>query len=181
MAKISFSNISSGFQSVGTLNNNFDQLEYELQTKVLYRDNPSGEPNQMNNDLDMNGYNILNLGTATVISSASSVQTVLWGTQRDATGTHSISAGDIYRTIEISSSSSVTAVAFLNTETAGGWIAGQWFSLIQKGVGRILVTPAGGVTIRNPSSYAGTRRQYGEITLKYRGGNIWYIEGDLSV
>lgn len=62
MAKISISNLSSGFNSTTTLNNAFDAIEGELNNKVLYRDNPSGEPNQMEQDLDMNGFNILNAG-----------------------------------------------------------------------------------------------------------------------
>jgi hypothetical protein len=61
MAKINISNISSGFSSTTALNNAFDAVENELNNKVLYRDNPSGEPNQMENDLDMNGNDILNV------------------------------------------------------------------------------------------------------------------------
>lgn len=66
MAKISISNLSSGFNSTTTLNNAFDSIETELNSKVLYRDNPSGEPNQMENDLDMNGNNIINVGDVEV-------------------------------------------------------------------------------------------------------------------
>lgn len=62
MAKISISNLSSGFNSTTTLNNAFDAIETELNNKVLYRNNPAGEPNQMEQDFDMNGYNILNAG-----------------------------------------------------------------------------------------------------------------------
>lgn len=181
MAKITFSDLSTGFQSVGTINNNFAQLEYELQNKVLYRDNPSGEANEMQCDIDMNGYRILNIGNATAISSLSGVQTVLWATQRDGTGTHSLSVGDVFRTIEISASSSVTAVMYLSTQTAGSWASGQWISLLQKGFGKIKLSPAVGVTIRSPATTWGTRRQYGVITLKYRGSDIWYLDGDLSV
>jgi len=181
MAKITFSNISSGYQSVSTLNNNFDQLEYELQNNVLYRNNPTGEPNQMSNDLDMNGHDILNLGNATVVASASSVQTMLWGTQRDGTGTHSLSVGDVYRTVEVSASSSVTAVMYLTLASTAGWVGGQWVSLLQKGVGKILVTPEAGVTVNCPATVKGTRRQYGTVTLRYRGSDIWYLDGDVSV
>jgi hypothetical protein len=181
MAKITFSDIASGFQSVSTLNNNFTQLEYELQNNVLYRDNPEGEANQMNNDLDMNGYNILNLGNATVVASASSVQTILWGTQRNGTGTHSLSIGDIYRIVEVSASSSVTAVMYLTTASVAGWVAGQWISTLQKGVGTLVISSAPGVTVYCPATVKGTHRQYGTVTLKYRGADIWYLDGDVSV
>lgn len=61
MAKITIPNISSGYASTTALNTAFDSIETELNSKVLYRDNPTGEPNQMENDLDMNGFSILNL------------------------------------------------------------------------------------------------------------------------
>ena len=59
--KITLDSIISGFKSVTKLIANFDSIESELNDKVLYRDNPEGEPNQMNNDLDMNGNKISNL------------------------------------------------------------------------------------------------------------------------
>lgn len=181
MAKITFSDIATGFQSVGTLNNNFAQLEYELQQKVLYRSNPTGEPNSMQNDLDMNGYNILNLGTATVVTSLSATQSILWGNQRDGTGTHSLSTGDVFRTIEVSASSSVTAVMYLTKASTAGWAGGEKISIIQIGSGVVKVQPETSVTVRCAASYLGTRRKFGEITLKYRGGDVWYLDGDISV
>lgn len=43
------------------INANFQEIEDELNQKVLYRDNPVGEPNSMNNtNLDMNGNSIVN-------------------------------------------------------------------------------------------------------------------------
>lgn len=66
MAKISISNIASGFASTTAINNAFDAIETELNNKVLYRNNTSGEANQMENDLDMNGNDILNVGSVQV-------------------------------------------------------------------------------------------------------------------
>jgi len=65
MAKITISDLSSGFASIDALNAAFQDLEDELNNKVLYRDNPEGEANQMKNDLDMNGYRILNARATT--------------------------------------------------------------------------------------------------------------------
>ena len=62
MAKITISDIASGYASTTQLNNAFNALEAELNNKVLYRDPPAGEPNQMEADLDMNGNKILNAG-----------------------------------------------------------------------------------------------------------------------
>lgn len=62
MAKIDLENIQSGYQSTIQVNNNSLKIEDELNNKVLYRDNPEGEPNQMLNNLDMNSNDILNAG-----------------------------------------------------------------------------------------------------------------------
>lgn len=62
MAKIDLPTISSGYASNTTFNNAFSDIETELNDKVLYRDNPSGEPNQLENDIDMNSNSIVNVG-----------------------------------------------------------------------------------------------------------------------
>ena len=61
MAKIDLPTISSGYASNTTFNTTFTTIENEFQQKVLYRDNPSGEPNSMQNDLDMNSNDINNV------------------------------------------------------------------------------------------------------------------------
>ena len=60
MSKITLSTVSSGFLSNTTMSTNFTSIANEFQNKVLYRDNPTGEPNSMQQDLDMNGHRILN-------------------------------------------------------------------------------------------------------------------------
>lgn len=61
MAKITLPSIASGYATTTQLNNAFDAIEAEFQNKVLYRNNPSGEPNQMEQDLDMNNNKISNV------------------------------------------------------------------------------------------------------------------------
>lgn len=60
MSKIDLPTIKGGF-NLSRINDNFDKIETALNEKVLYRDVPDGEPNQMENDLDMNGQRIYNL------------------------------------------------------------------------------------------------------------------------
>lgn len=67
MAKITLSDTTSGYNR-STINANFSALEAELQNNVFYRNNPEGEPNQLENDLDMNSFDILNGGTADFVS-----------------------------------------------------------------------------------------------------------------
>jgi len=66
VAKIDLPTISSGYASNTTFNTTFTAIENEFQQKVLYRDNPSGEPNSMQNDLDMNSNDINNVKDITM-------------------------------------------------------------------------------------------------------------------
>ena len=61
MAKITIDDILSEAGLLPAINLRFQQVEDEFNNKALYRDNPGTEPNEMNQDLDMNGQNILNL------------------------------------------------------------------------------------------------------------------------
>lgn len=65
MAKITLNTILSGFGSAGKLTENFQKIIDELQNKVLYRNNPTGEPNTLETDIDMNSKRILNLPAPT--------------------------------------------------------------------------------------------------------------------
>lgn len=65
MAKITLQDPMTGYSSVATFTANNDELEDHLNNKILYRDNPAGEINTMQNDLDMNSNRILNLPNAT--------------------------------------------------------------------------------------------------------------------
>lgn len=62
MSKITLPTVTNG-QNISTINSNFSAIQDALNNNVLYRDNPSGEPNQMMQDLDMNGKSLLNIGS----------------------------------------------------------------------------------------------------------------------
>lgn len=68
MSKISLPTVASGY-NLQVINNNFSDIASELQSKVLYRDNPTGEPNVMENDLDMNSNDILNVNNIDILGS----------------------------------------------------------------------------------------------------------------
>jgi len=70
MAKITLPSIASGYATVTQLNTALDQIEAEFNNKVLYRNNPTGEPNQLENDLDMNSKNINNIGNINGIAAS---------------------------------------------------------------------------------------------------------------
>lgn len=68
MAKVTLPNISSGFASTTQLNTALDTIEAELNNKVLYRNPPSGEPNQLEADIDANDNTLYNVRNATNVS-----------------------------------------------------------------------------------------------------------------
>ena len=59
MSKITISSIGS-LNSLTKINDAVQSVTGELNNKVLYRDNPDGEANQMENELDMNSNDIAN-------------------------------------------------------------------------------------------------------------------------
>lgn len=65
MSKIVLNDVTN-LNALSVINDNFDKLEQELQNKVLYRDNPVGEPNTLNNDVDANGHNLYNVQDLTI-------------------------------------------------------------------------------------------------------------------
>lgn len=62
MSKITLNPVTNG-QNISNINSNFAAIAEALNDAVLYRANPTGEPNQMENSLDMNGFDILNAGS----------------------------------------------------------------------------------------------------------------------
>ena len=60
MSKIVLNSALSTYD-VGIVNANFAKIQAELQDKVLYRDNPTGEPNTLQTDVNANDKRIYNL------------------------------------------------------------------------------------------------------------------------
>ena len=59
MAKLTLDDLLAG--SIAKINSNFTIIKNIINDKILWRDNPAGEPNQMLTSLDMNTNRILNL------------------------------------------------------------------------------------------------------------------------
>lgn len=52
----------TNINSITTINDNFDKIEQIVQDRILFRDNPVGEPNTLEDDLDVNGKILYNVG-----------------------------------------------------------------------------------------------------------------------
>lgn len=75
MAKIVLDTITGGYD-LSLINDNFDKIEAEFQNKVLYRDNPVGEANTLQTDVDVNEKIIYNLPEPLLDSQAARLQDV---------------------------------------------------------------------------------------------------------
>jgi len=60
MTKIVLDTVESGF-NLQKINANFQKIVDEFENKILYRDNPEGTPNSIENDIDLNGNSLLNI------------------------------------------------------------------------------------------------------------------------
>jgi hypothetical protein len=75
MTKLVLDTVNSGI-NISTINENFQKIEDEFQNKILYRDNPIGEPNALVTDIDTNGKRIYNLPVPLLSSEAARLQDV---------------------------------------------------------------------------------------------------------
>jgi hypothetical protein len=75
MSKVVLDTVTGGY-ALSVINDNFQKVEDALNNQVLYRDNVTGEPNAMSDDLDMNSKRIYNLPTPALASEAARLQDV---------------------------------------------------------------------------------------------------------
>jgi len=122
MAKIVLSDVASGYNRQ-RINENFQALEDELNNKVLYRDNPAGQPNVMVNDLDMNSNDVLNAGTVAVqviTLDGVNYSTVLDGKVTEASGFADASEASSVSSAGYASNSSASATVSSDAAAAAG-------------------------------------------------------------
>jgi hypothetical protein len=75
MTKIVLDDIAGGY-NLSVINDNFQKIEDEFNNKVLYRNNPVGEPNSLQTNVDVNGKVIYNLPVPTLNSQAARLKDV---------------------------------------------------------------------------------------------------------
>lgn len=74
--KVTLSDVASGY-NLQNINANFDAIAEALNDKVLWRDNPVGEPNTLETGIDANGQPIYNLPEPTQLNQAARLQDVV--------------------------------------------------------------------------------------------------------
>lgn len=105
MAKITLNDLTTNYGSQSLHNTNNATIEDHLNNKVLYRDNPSGEANQMENEIDMNSNKIINLAAGTANADAVNYAQLIGQV-------NGIGSGTIARTIERQTGSAAVSRVF---------------------------------------------------------------------
>ena len=123
MSKIVLNDITSTDQ-VSVINDNFDKLENELNNKVLYRNNPTGENNALITNIDANGKRIYNLPKPIAYSEPLRLQDLIDFNAGTGGGTTTPSALDIpfmpFGTIEATNVQAAIEEVYAEASGSGG-------------------------------------------------------------
>lgn len=111
MSKVVLDTVTGGY-ALSVINDNFQKVEDALNNQVLYRDNVTGEPNAMSDDLDMNSKRIYNLPVPALASEAARLQDV----QNAITGANQANLITVTPSGNISSTNVQAALQELDSE-----------------------------------------------------------------
>jgi hypothetical protein len=181
MAKLTLTDILGGYQTKDAYNANNALIEAALEN-TLSRDGTS--PNQMNSDLDMNGYDVNNVDdlTATGLASVGALQiagvSVVAGstlTIPSAVNVPNVPAGNIAATDVQAALNELDTEKLTAAVTGGGWEFGhaQDNSYVQLWGGIPASADAGRLTL-----YGGSNVTGGGFDLRSSGGSWIYADED---
>lgn len=187
MAKIVLDEVTNS-NNISKINENFTKLETALNTQIYYRDNPLGEPNTLNTDVDVNGKAVYNLPAPTLDSQAArlkDVQNAISGdTQANLIGNTpagNISATNVQEAINELDSEKVSLVQ-LATSTGSSLVGyGPLLldSILKNSVGKI-VTSITALRAIDKTKYTEAYVTGYYIQGDGGGGAYWYDVSDTS-
>ena len=188
MADIALTNIGSGF-NVSVINDNFQTIQSTINKTLLHL---SGSNNVMRQDLDLNGFNVLNTATdessGSLVTrqdladiegnvSASPVLSDIANREvRGVTGDTSTSLTDAYGYIRTTGASPVNI-----TIEDSGHLIGAEIHIRQQGTGLVTLVAGSGVTVNVP--FGGTLVLSGTgatVTVKKAATNEWDLMGQVA-
>lgn len=194
MAKVTLNDIVSQYGNVSLYNTNNSTIETAFNNGVLWRNNPTGEANQMENNLDMNSYKIINAGDAT-----SSADYVTYSQIIDIINTGSVTVNPFYGSPIITVSTTTLTLdrdthagRYLRCTNASGctitvppdvFTDADEVHIRSDSAGTVSFTAGTGVTFNISSLYSGATL-YGQdatVTIKLIGSNTWDIFGLLAL
>ena len=164
MSKITLTDVGSGYQTATQQNANNDSIETHLNDKVLYRDNPTGEPNTMQQELDMNSNQLTNVTSPNNASDAATkgyVDNLISGTT---------DAGSAQLRIDLASDANTEGASLVGIEDSAATFAA---TTVEGALAELVtesVALAGTQTITGDKTLSGTTELSGATTLS--GTNI---------
>lgn len=193
MAKIDLSDVVSGYASATKQNANNASVEDHLNNKVLYRDNPTGEANSMQQELDMNSNDITNARTVSVASLTIGGVGVVPGTDTVTVPTASsipnVAAGDIVATdvqaaideldsekVSVAGAETVTGDKTFSGSTE---LSGTTILSGQTTISGNLTTSGSVIVTKNLTQKLGSTAAVASMILD--DGNIFNISGTASI
>jgi hypothetical protein len=97
----------------------------------------------------------------------------------DSGPSRTLSGNDIYKVIEMNSSSSTT-ITIPSDPSDTTFPVGSWIEVRQMGSGQITVSATSPATVVATDNQFKTRVQYSSILLEKRAPNAWYLAGDTT-
>lgn len=95
------------------------------------------------------------------------------------TGPYTLVLADAGKSIDVTSA--VPAAVTVPTNATVAFPAGTIVGVSQQGAGTVSVAAAAGVTIHPPTGYGlAVANQYGELSLRYLGSDVWNLTGNLA-
>jgi hypothetical protein len=195
--------VSQGFGAESTINLNFSAIATALESVLNKEDDAS---NVMNVDLDMNGFNILNIGTFDVVVSAENINLVDTGTyftgstvetvlqevgsaleevKKTGAGTavsYTLSASNHEEWKQVSGSGSlvvtIPSVSTVDLTRSDGVPYTHYITY--NGSGSLTITGAAGTTVVVPEGMSNVLSEAGQhcaLVLSTEVSDLWYIIG----
>ena len=190
MSKININDITTQYGFKDAINARLQQIEDEFNNKVFYRNNPTGEPNSLHNDLDMGNNDILNINKITVndigvvgensfqeliveaqaAATAAEEQATLSGLYKDASAVSASQSATSATSAALSASEAQDAAIIATTVISSA-------TTTTRGIGRIATNAdlVDGATINNGPAFLPAGDEATKTWIKFLSGDV----GDL--
>lgn len=159
MAKVVLDDVGSGYQTATKQNANNDTIETHLNDRVLYRDNPAGEANTMQQELDMNSNQITN------VTNPNNAQDAATKAYTDSLLSGTTDAGSAQLRLDLADTANGEGASLVGIEDS----AGDFTATTVEGALAELVTEsvalAGTQTITGDKTFSGTTLLTGSLEV----------------
>ncbi len=181
MAKLTLAKPTSGY-NLSAINDNFTKIEAEFQDKVLYRANPVGENNVLQNNIDVNSFDLINIGNLKINGdltiSGVNFATVVAETKvnADNAAASEVGAGSSAGSASVSASAAAASALGVTTEVTNAIAALVPATIVRKTSDTgALIGPAGTTAQRPGSPVVGYTRFNTTLNIPEVWNNLAWV------